>query len=235
MIDRIFELHSYPPLSPYAPKYKFNLSRSIWDDNKKIDKLKKFLLKKEKEILKLPYNNDGDTGLGEGSVTTRYARYNLFDFTDECPELQDLWRFIQEHWYERIAREETHAYKTKIVCWFNVMRQGEKMEAHRHASRFSAYLSGNLHLDNYHTFTTYRHMDNMIDIHNIKGALIMFPSQLIHEVDTYHDQAPRVSIAFDLHLTNLNDIENQALDFFSRDFSTEDSRIGIPDDTKKDK
>ena len=220
MLDRMFELRSATPLSPYAPSFKFNLSRSIWDDDKKIEKLKKFLLKKEKAILELPYNNDGETGLGEDSVTTRYARYNLFDFIDECPELKDLWDFIQEHWYERIKRESTHAYKTKIVCWFNIMRQGEKMEPHRHASRFSAYLSGNIHLDNYHTITTYRHLDTWIDIHNVKGGLLMFPSQLIHEVDTYQDQNPRISIAFDLHLTNLNDVENEALSFFSRDFST---------------
>jgi hypothetical protein len=223
MIDRMFELKSATPLSPYAPNYKFHLSRSIWDDEKKIDKIKKYLLKKEKEILKLPYYNDGNTGLGEDAVTSRYSRYNLFDFTDECPELKDLWKFIQEHWYERIKRENTDAYKTKIVCWFNVLRKGEKMEAHSHARRFSAYLSGNFHLDNYHTSTTYRHLDNWTALDNVKGGLIMFPSQLLHEVNVYNDQYPRVSIAFDLHLTNLNDIENVLLNATARDFSTNDT------------
>jgi|TARA_R110000803_G_scaffold150924_1_gene216132 hypothetical protein len=226
MIDRIFELHSYPPLSPYAPKYKFNLSRSVWDDEKKIDKIKKFLLKKEKAVLKLAFNSDGDTGLGKDSVTTRFARYNLFDFIDECPELEDLWEFIQKHYYQRIAIDKTGVYNTKIVCWFNVLRQGEEIKAHRHTARFSAYLSGNLHLDNYHTSTTYKHLDNWQSIDNVKGGLIMFPSHLLHEVNVYNDQYPRVSIAFDLHLTNLNDIDNEALRHYSRDFTY---------DTKKDK
>ena len=87
MIDRVFELKSPTPLSPYAPNYKFELSRSVLDDQEKVDKLKKFLIKKEKDILKLPFHHDGDTGLKEDSVTTRYARYNLFDFADECLSL----------------------------------------------------------------------------------------------------------------------------------------------------
>ena len=223
MIDRMFELKSETPLSPYAPNYKFHLSRSIWDDDKKIENIKKFLLKKEKDILKLPYYDDGRKGFRKDSVTSRGGRYNLFDFTDECPELKDLWKFIQEHWYERIARENTDQYKTKIICWFNILRQGEKMELHSHSRRFSAYLSGNFHLDNYHTSTTYRHLDNWTALDNVKGGLIMFPSQLLHEVNVYNDQYPRVSIAFDLHLTNLNDIENVLLNATARDFSTNDT------------
>jgi|AOAMet1_04_M0_20_1038515.scaffolds.fasta_scaffold01752_3 hypothetical protein len=229
MIDRMFELKSETPLSPYAPNYKFHLSRSIWDDDKKIENIKKFLLKKEKDILKLPYYDDGRKGFRKDSVTSRGGRYNLFDFTDECPELKDLWKFIQEHWYERIARENTDQYKTKIICWFNILRQGEKMELHSHSRRFSAYLSGNIHLDNYHTTTTYRHLDNWTALENVKGGLIMFPSQLLHEVDSYHDKTPRVSIAFDLHLTNLNDIENdtvqaiEGMPLMMRDFSTNDT------------
>ena len=87
MIDRMFELKSATPLTPYAMNFKFHISRSIWDDEKKVNVIRKFCLKKEKEILKLPYNNDGGTGLDENSVTTRFARYNLFDFVDECPSL----------------------------------------------------------------------------------------------------------------------------------------------------
>ena len=221
MIDRMFELKSATPLTPYAMNFKFHISRSIWDDEKKVNVIREFCLKKEKEILKLPYNNDGGTGLDENSVTTRFARYNLFDFVDECPELQDLWDEIHKHWYERVKRENTTAYKTKIVCWFNVLRQGEKIENHRHSSRFSGYLSGNIHLDNYHTNTTYRYLDNFIELHNVKGGLVMFPSQLLHGTDVYHDKRERVSIAFDLHVTNLNDIENEALQFASRDFYNE--------------
>ena len=218
MIDRVFELKSPTPLSPYAPNYKFEITRSVWDDKEKVDKLKKFLIKKEKDILKLPFHHDGDTGLKEDSVTTRYARYNLFDFVDECPELRDLWKLIQEHWYERIQRDNTRPYKTKIVCWFNVMRKGDRMESHRHSSRFSSYLSGNFHLDNYHTTTTYRYLDNLTAIDNVKGGLVIFPSQLLHEVDSFKGEGERVSIAFDLHLTNLNDFQTETILSGARDF-----------------
>ena len=220
MIDRMFELKSATPLSPYAPDYKFELSRAVWDDEEKVDKIKKFLIKKEKDVLKLPYLNDACTGLNEDSVTTRYARYNLFDFADECPELKDLWKFFQEHWYERIQKDNTRPYKTKIVCWFNILRKGDKMEAHSHNSRFSAYLSGNFHLDNYDTATTYKFMDDWTAIDNVKGGLIMFPSQLLHEVDSFEDEGVRISIAFDLHLTNLNDFQSEVIQSGARDFFT---------------
>ena len=97
------------------------------------------------------------------------------------------------------------------------------MEAHSHGLRFSSYLSGNFHLDNYNTITTYRYLDNWVALDNVKGGLIMFPSQLLHEVSIYNDQYPRVSIAFDLHLTNLNDIEEGLLNTTARDFSTNDT------------
>ena len=218
----MFELKSPTPLSPYAPNYAFHLSRSVWGDEKKIDKIKKFLINKEKDILKLPYLNDASTGLGRDKVTTRYCRYNLFDFVDECPELKDLWQVIQEHWYERIQKDNTHAYKTKITCWFNILKKGDKMEAHSHGRRFSAYLSGNFHLDNYDTATTYRHLDNWTAINNVKGGLIMFPSQIEHEVDSFKGKGVRISIAFDLHLTNLNDIQSEAIQLGARDFFTGD-------------
>ena len=107
MIDRVFELASETPLSPYAIDFKHNLSRSVWDDEKKIDAIRKFCLKKEKEILSLEYTADGGTGLNENTTTTRYGRYNLFDFVEECPELEDLWKFIKEHWLDRIKIDNT--------------------------------------------------------------------------------------------------------------------------------
>tara|TARA_R110001592_G_scaffold224213_2_gene479789 strand:+ start:328 stop:990 length:663 start_codon:yes stop_codon:yes gene_type:complete len=218
MIDRIFKLESGQPLSPYAMDYNFSLSRSIWDEDKKIDTIKKFCLKKEKEILELDYTNDGGTGLDEEAVTTRYGRYNLFDFVDECPELTDLWDFIKEHWFDRIKIDDTKTYKTKIGCWFNVMRKGQHMNEHRHSSRFSGYLSGNMHLDNYQTTTTYKHLNNWVELTNIKGGLVMFPSQLLHSTSTHIEKNERVSIAFDLHITNLNDVENEILQHSNKDF-----------------
>tara|TARA_R100000541_G_scaffold49046_1_gene56114 strand:- start:1167 stop:1829 length:663 start_codon:yes stop_codon:yes gene_type:complete len=218
MIDRIFKLESGQPLSPYAMDFDFSLSRSIWDDQKKLDTIKNFCLKKEKEILELDYTNDGGTGLDEDAVTTRFGRYNLFDFVDECPELTDLWNFIKEHWIDRIEIDATKMYKTKIGCWFNVMRKGQHMNEHRHSSRFSGYLSGNMHLDNYETVTTYKHLNNWIELNNIKGGLVMFPSQLLHSTSTHTEKNERVSIAFDLHLTNLNDVENEILQHSNKDF-----------------
>ena len=220
MIDRVFELASETPLSPYAIDFKHNLSRSVWDDEKKIDAIRKFCLKKEKEILSLEYTNDGGTGLDENTTTTRYGRYNLFDFVEECPELEDLWKFIKEHWLDRIKIDNTEAYKTQIACWFNVLRQGQKMTEHRHSSRFSGYLSGNMHLDYYDTKTVYKHLNSYIEVDNIKGGLVMFPSQLLHGTNEYQGKGERISIAFDLHLTNLNDVVCEMIQSSNKIFHT---------------
>ena len=210
MIDRIYELNSAIPLSPYAPEYKFYLSRSIWNDKKQIDTIRKFCLEKEKEILELPYFHDADTGLNENHVTTRFARYNLFDFINECPELQNLWDEIYNHWLQKIKIEKTPDYKSRIVCWFNVLRKGEFLAEHRHSSQPTAYLSGNIHLDNYHTNTTYKHLDHWVSIDNVKGGCVMFPSQLAHFTDKYENDGERVSIAFDLYVTDLNDLDDES-------------------------
>ena len=98
------------------------------------------------------------------------------------------------------------------------MRKGQHMNEHRHSSRFSGYLSGNMHLDNYQTTTTYKHLNNWVELTNIKGGLVMFPSQLLHSTSTHIEKNERVSIAFDLHITNLNDVENEILQHSNKDF-----------------
>ena len=209
MIDQIFKIKSTQPMTPYAPSYDYNVTRAIWNEPQKIDVIKKFLLSKEKDILKLNFNDDGGTGLQFNDITTRHSYYNVFDYSKELPELSDLLNFIKESYNEYIKIDSTQSYGLKINCWFNVLRKGQKMKSHAHGTRFSAYLSGNIHLDNYHTKTNYSYMNNGVSIDNVKGGLVLFPSVLTHGTDEYRDEEPRVSIAFDLHVSFLNDIDKK--------------------------
>ena len=196
-------------MTPYAPSYDYNVTRAIWQEQKKINAIRKFLLSKEKEILKkINFHNDAGTGLKTNDVTTRHSHYNVFDFSAELPELNDLRDFIKQTYYDYIQIDNTQEYELRINCWFNVLRKGQKMDMHSHGRDFASYLSGNIHLDNYHTQTHYLYINNAARIDNVKGGLVLFPSVLQHGTDTYNGKNPRVSIAFDLHVAYLNSIDN---------------------------
>ena len=80
------ELHTYridKSKSPFAPIFEFTLGITDVTKEINIDKLKKDLLTKEKEIIhKYPPENDGGTNLGNHSVTTRYPHYTLWQFKE---------------------------------------------------------------------------------------------------------------------------------------------------------
>ena len=95
-------LKSQDPLNSYAPHWDIKFGVATWDDNEKIEKLKKYLLKKEDDILKMePGLHDGATGLGYESVTARFGKYNLFDFIDEEETLGDLLKWLQKQYLKK--------------------------------------------------------------------------------------------------------------------------------------
>lgn len=217
MIDKVFTLTSLEPMTPYAPNYKYFITRAIWDETEKIDKIKKYLLSKEKHILQnINFNNDGGTGLSTKDLTSRHSNYNVFDFIKELPELNDLLNFLKKTYLEYIKISNTQEYKLKINCWFNVLRKGQKMKMHTHGGHAWSYLSGNIHLDNYHTQTSYQFIDKFVSLDNVKGGLAIFPNVISHETSEYKDDEPRVSIAFDLHI---KDAQNLIEDVQYRDFN----------------
>ena len=200
-----YRFKSSHPMTPYAPSYDYLLTQSVWDEPDKVDIIRNFLLSKEKEILKLDYNNNAGTGLDSSSVSTRHGNYNVFDFVDECPELQDLLEFIKECYWNYIEQDNTQDFALKINSWFNVLYKGQKMTYHNHNPRQSAYLSGNIHLDDYHTKTNYSYMIDRLSVDNIKGGVVLFPSVVFHGTDVYNGEKPRVSIACELEVTFIHD------------------------------
>ena len=84
---------SSPPLTSYAPSWDFNIGTSICDDID-IKSFSKFLLRKEREIKKLPLSihdekyTDGYTGLGKNSTTSRWKTFNML--TWDHPEVKKL-------------------------------------------------------------------------------------------------------------------------------------------------
>lgn len=201
----IQKLVSLPPLNSYAPTWDISIGVATWEEEEKIDKLNQYLLKKEKEILELnpnePFMHDGGTGLGYGSVTARFGQYNLFDFENEESTLTDLLTWLRKSYIMFVEKDGTPIEDLLIVCWYNIMETGGKINSHYHGASPQTYLSGNIHLDNYNTKTFYQfpfEKEMFHHLQNKKGQVTFFPGYMNHHTDEFEGPDKRLSIAFDL-------------------------------------
>lgn len=209
--------------SPYAPIWDFNIGVTQWEESLKIDTIREFLLNKEEYVLSLPYQSDGQTGLGKNKTTTRYGKYHILDWVDECPEIQKLFVWVRSQYMHFISLDATEPMNSHFTWWYNILTKGDSIKKHSHCSGEMAYLSWNMHLDNCGSYTYYDHMNMVQKIPNVKGGLTFFPGYVNHGVPTYSGDAPRVSIASDLYpymppyfdITGDNSYNQELRKFFS--------------------
>ena len=178
-----------------------------------------FLLQKEKEIIEsYPPGEDGGTDLPD-SLTSRYSNYNFFKIDDP------LTNKIQDHIKDNIKQCITtfNGFNKNIptddlwlLCWYNVLRKGEKINIHAH--RFinqleKSFMSGHFTVQAENTNTNYLTIckSSNWSVKNIPGQLIIFPTYVPHYTDITNSEETRISIAFDLYdnkqLANENFIE----------------------------
>ena len=208
--------YSQPPVSPYAPMWDFRVGTSLCED---IDtnSLSEFLLSKEKDVKKLPTffdgNNvvvDGYTGLGSNSTTSKFQSYNLLTWSH--PEITKLRSNIAK---KLLQYNSECGVKTPnviyIICWYNVLRFGQKIKPHHHSLKRDCYLSGHFNVQVNDTSTVYMSPVNQIndpaeiDIKNNAGDMTLFPSYIFHYTTPHYSFKPRITIAFDLNLYKLHD------------------------------
>lgn len=200
----VIRLKSLHPVTEYSPQWNIPLYQAAWNEFDKIDTIREGLIRNEKNFLELEYHQDGGTGLGKDSVTSRFGRYNLFDYTDEVPELATLLTFLRKTYVNFIQEDQSSLRDCEIACWFNILRSGEHIAEHCHGSGHDAYLSGNFHLETYETETYYKSPFDLTlgaPFPNNKGVVTLFPSYLTHGTTQFNSDELRVSIAFDLRLT----------------------------------
>ena len=198
------KLRSKLPQTSFAPQWDITLGLFQFQNTEELDTIRKFLINKESSLLELQEGDDAGTGVDQNSLTTRYGKYNLFDFTDECPELETLHDWLRSSFLEFIQHEASDLFDVEIVCWYNILRDGETMNEHVHNGQDTSYLSGNMQMSSFDTQTHYR--PPMDDIGTIlqgqPGQMVLFPSYVPHSV-TGEYQGERISIAFDLYPTHL--------------------------------
>ena len=181
------------------------LTNNIWNFEEILSgidfkELNKFLLEFEKELLQKEATNDGDTGLWEG-VTSRYEHYNLLK--QDHVEIKKLEEQIKKVVRSFLEYKKLYNEKVYILCWFNVLRKGEKLNLHRHIGidqMHYSFISGHLSTTQNDTFTFYTDMSEKkrIEIKNELGKVTLFPTYIPHFTSENPTNDLRISIAFDI-------------------------------------
>jgi hypothetical protein len=148
-----------------------------------------------------------ETGV-EDWITNRGFEYNLLNFAEKYPELNDLKKIIGDQ-YLNYAKElglnQTVPY---IQVWVNILKKDSRYftkHHHAHPARIGdptdAYISGNISIraDNTNTYYYSPFIGGLKKpIKNIVGDSILFPSWVFHATDQNKSDKPRLSIAFDI-------------------------------------
>ena len=215
----LIRIKSYHPQTEFAPSWNIPLWLTNWTDLEHVDKIHKWIEENEKTILDYEYTNTGGTGLNENHITTRFGRYNLLE--QDNPSFKELLTFLRYSYLEYVQQQQLELKDLQIVCWANILRKDEGMNSHAHGAQPDSYLSGNMHFGDYHTHTVYHSNfdpESKIALPNKKGGCVMFPSCTPHYVEPHTRDDVRISVAFDLRLSNSFDHkEMNAIPFMNQE------------------
>jgi len=192
------------PLTPVAPSYTHYLTEKKIFSTEECEEWFAYLLEQEPILLNKFRTGiaDGGTGLGATAITARYQHFNLlnFDFhlipklkTHILKGIEDILHISgNTNWQETLYANS----------WFNVLRQGEEMQAHCHGYHKYIFYGFHVNITANETFTTYYHpvkfQDEAFYVPNKPGYLTLFPDFIPHSVTVNKYNVPRISIAGDI-------------------------------------
>lgn len=195
--------------NPIAPKWRYFIMQENIFNIDECGEIKSLLILEEDKILKETVDkvkNDGGTGLGETSITSRYMHYNVLNFNYGFVEklrirLRDCIKTYMQQ-YEDFSCTEYY-----IKSWFNVLRKNQYISKHHHADHPHTFLGGHLTICTENTSTYYEHpfTQEVFKIKNNSGDLILFPNWIKHWTDQYTGDDFRISIAMDITYKNAID------------------------------
>ena len=166
-----------------------------------LDQVTEFMLSKEQYILdNFPFVSDYRV-FNTNHVTTRSSSYSVFHFIDECPELQNILNYIQNSYFNYVDSVGLKSYikKPAINCWLNIIRQGERINFHRHSDNEISFVCGTVYLQVNETETTFLKQNQIVKItNNVDGEICFFRCDLDHGTNIHQDTKPRVTFGFDI-------------------------------------
>ena len=212
---QLIHFKSDPKRTPFAPEWSWIMGEDeSLSDSSYLNSLREIILSKETHVISEnteKYNNfntkndikfDGDTGLGEYSLTSRSPFFNVLSWDN--PEIKSLNSFLKFKYIEFLQAINVPRQKTWIQCWANVMRDGEEIKQHIHASHPLTWLGGHLTIACNNTSTFY--VNPMMraegkQVHesvNVPGKLTLFQNNIPHFTNKHIGPSERISIAFDI-------------------------------------
>ena len=208
MNHQIYSFASENPKTAFAPTWNyFFIEEETNNINTKA--LTNFLLKKEKILLKIPFDpkdNDGYTGLGKKQVTSRHMKYNLFKMKNK--EMTKLKNNIVEL-HNTLVKECNKPQPPYLFIkgWFNVLRKGDKIKPHIHDVSPDSYLGRHFCVQCKNTSTYYMNPvdqlnnPNTHESTNVPGKLTLFQNCMPHYTSLNKSNVERITIAFDIRIT----------------------------------
>ena len=214
---KIIEFNTEKPQTDFAVDFSYKIGIIDLSNSVDILQMKEFLLNKEQELIKNFPNDgefvgdwtDGNTGLGGDSVTARFPHYVLWQYEEMNPLVEQVEKCLHLYLQEVGSEWNDEIYSQ---AWFNVMRNGDKIKAHRHTSDQYSFLSAHFTVDAKDTHTHYFNpiTGDRWSEPNKNGTLTIFPSWLVHETDEVKDDQQRITVAMDF-LTRQGYIHNVAM------------------------
>lgn len=203
---------SEPPLTPFAPSYAHYITDKKIFSEEECESWYKYLLEQEKILLDKfkKSSGDGETGLGENSITSRYSHFNVLKFDFHLVEKLKTEIFNGIRCLLHVSSNPTWQETLYTNSWFNVIRQGESMNMHSHGYHKNSFYGFHLTINAIETFTSYYHpikcREEGFRVPNTIGYLTLFPNFIPHSVSVNNSQTPRISIAGDIFTSTwLND------------------------------
>jgi len=214
---RLFGWKSEPPLTPVAPDYAHYITEKKIFSEKECKEWNDYLLQQEPILLDefRTSSGDGYTGLGDNSITSRYSHFNLlkFDFY-LVPKLK---KAIHDGIKTILSVSGNSNWQETLYAnsWFNVMRQGESMNAHIHSYHKNTFYGCHVTINAHETFTSYYHpikfREEAFHTPNKIGYLTIFPHFIPHGVSPNKYETPRITLAGDIFPSTWLDEEHEPL------------------------
>ena len=128
-------LKNKPKNNHFAPEWRVDYYEDVLDPSV-VAEMERLILLREPAILKHLANMPGFETKGQelNSMTGKFQYYNIFAWPDECfKEFKEFVSKSHKSFLTQLGLEVPEIYGK---CWVNVLRKGEFIPLHNHASPY---------------------------------------------------------------------------------------------------